>query len=96
MRLTISLDVLLQVSLLLGRVDAGQVHAVEATVLFSLVPVGLGESRLEPDDTYNSKFKETDLEKDTEVVLLVAQLLQRHGPPIGSAPGSVWNTIGAA
>ena len=34
-------DVLLQLALLLRRVDAGQVHPVVAAVLLSLVPVGL-------------------------------------------------------
>ena len=35
------LNVLLQVALLIRRVDAGQVHPVEATILLGLVPVGL-------------------------------------------------------
>ena len=34
-------DVVLQVLLLLGRVDAGQVHPVVPAVLLRLVPVGL-------------------------------------------------------
>ena len=40
--LTEALNVILEVVLLLGRVDAGQVHPVEPAVLLSLVPVSLG------------------------------------------------------
>jgi len=39
-----ALDVLLEVLLLDLLVDGGQVHAVEPTVLLSLVPVGLEEN----------------------------------------------------
>ena len=39
--LTEALDVILELPLLLGAVDAGQVHAVEPAVLLRLVPVGL-------------------------------------------------------
>ena len=35
------LNVVLKVALLLGGVETGQVHAVEAAILFGLVPIGL-------------------------------------------------------
>ena len=40
-KLTEALDVISELPLLLGAVDTGQVHAMEPTVLLSLVPVGL-------------------------------------------------------
>ena len=39
--LTEALDVILKLFLLLGAVDAGEVHPVEPAVLLRLVPVGL-------------------------------------------------------
>ena len=50
--LTEALDVILELPLLLGAVDAGQVHAMEPAVLLSLVPVGLQNNTCAITKTY--------------------------------------------
>ena len=59
----------LQVPLLLGGVDAGQVHPVEPAVLLSLVPVGL---QGKVDEKVLQYSVDDHLKKYPEIVFLLS------------------------